>query len=83
MNAKDALTMRAAQLASRAQPEWHEFLAAFAAYSMEKMGECIKAPVTEVQVAQGRAQACSMLDDLLRSAVTSANRIEKRAENSK
>lgn len=80
MSPKDALTLKAANLAQVAFQEWKEFLAAFEMYAAAKMGECVAAPVEQVQVAQGRAQNSVELNDLLKGAVVSASRIAKRAE---
>lgn len=77
MNVKDELTLKAAALAHAGYGQWSDFLAAFAAYTNEKKDECLAAPVADLQVAQGRAQQCKLLEDLLKGAVARADKLKQ------
>lgn len=78
MNVKDNLTLKAAALARTGHAQWSEFLAAFVAYTNSKKNECIVAPVSDVQVVQGRAQQCVLFEELFKGALAAADTITKR-----
>jgi hypothetical protein len=78
-----SLTIKAATLAGAAPQEWRAFLAELSAYFTTKQDELLKAPVTELQKAQGRAQAIAILLDQLQGAVQGAERIVKLEERRK
>jgi hypothetical protein len=73
------LVLAAAQLA-RASPEaWEKFIAAFDLYAGQKMGECVSADISMLAVAQGRAQACAIISNILKDCKKTAEKIYAKA----
>jgi hypothetical protein len=75
-----SLTVKAAILARAAPHEWRAFLAELAVHTAEVKDNLVKAPIEEIQRAQGRAQQCASLLTLLSGAVNNADRITDRIE---
>jgi|APCry1669188879_1035177.scaffolds.fasta_scaffold97729_2 hypothetical protein len=59
------LIIRAAILARTAPESWKEFLGAFTQYTNKQRDNLVASPFETLPVAQGRAQACTRLLDLL------------------
>jgi hypothetical protein len=72
-----SLTIKASALARAAPIEWRAFLAELNVYFEEKKTEMLRAPVAELEKAQGRAQAVMLFIDLLNGAVKDTARIER------
>lgn len=78
MQSDRQLIIAAARI-SRAAPEsWEQLLAAFRAYTDTQRDNCISSPVDNLQVAQGRAQACAALLRLFDDCRKSADQIEEK-----
>lgn len=75
MNDRD-LILTAARLARSAPENWKMFLGALAKYTEDQRDNCIKSPLEQLPVAQGRAQACTHLLALLVDCLTTADKIE-------
>jgi hypothetical protein len=75
MQAKDTLILKAADLARSSPNRWAEFVAAFRAYGDVAKDECVKAPLDELQRAQGRAQSTASMVTLLEGVVKTADHI--------
>jgi len=77
-NPKPDLVMASDRLARTAGPVWEDFLKAFAAYSANRVKECVQAPVDKVMVAQGRAQETAALFELFTTAKDEAAILQSR-----
>lgn len=75
---EDNLTLRAAALARVAPEFWNEFLGAFALYNDSIKDMVVTAPLAELPVCQGRAQATRHLTSVLAGAVANASKLESR-----
>jgi hypothetical protein len=71
------LVIAAARLASRAPPEFADFISALTSYTDGKRDECVSADALSLPAAQGRAQACVALRKILAECRTTAEKIEK------
>ena len=75
---EDALTLRAAALA-RSSPEfWNECLGALVLNSETIKDTVVSAPLEQLPVFQGRAQATRHLTSVLAGAVANASKLETR-----
>lgn len=73
------LTLRAAELARRAPPEWQRFLEALHDLSNHRRDECVSSPADSLFIAQGRARESASLLRTLETCLKTADQIaEKR-----
>lgn len=68
MSTSRLLTIKAAELASRAPEDWTLFIEALSAHVDEARENCIRSPIDMLQINQGRAQAMTALLKDLRDA---------------
>lgn len=65
------------RLRSHAPEAWGEFLDVLDAYARHGADACVSAPLSELPVAQGRAQSLRALAQTLRNAPQTAERLKK------
>lgn len=68
MSTSRSLTVRAAELASRAPEDWQLFIESLTAHVDEARDNCIRSPLDMLQINQGRAQALTAILQTLRDA---------------
>lgn len=73
----DRLALKATALSHVNKQAWDEFLDALEGYSRIVIMDCIKSPLDQLPVAQGRAQQMSQLLDKLRNAPAVAQKLVK------
>jgi len=71
----EKLTLAAAALSSTDRTNWEAFLLSFREYRDSSAAACVHAPVSDLQVFQGRAQEAAGLYKLLSEARTVAEKI--------
>ena len=79
MTPTEGLVKKAAALSRAAPREWAQFVEEFDAYSEIVRGQCIQAPLEDLQRAQGRAQHATAVCKFLENAVSTADRIAEKA----
>lgn len=76
---EEALAKAAVLLARHNPPGWEDFLKALAGYVDRQVWACVKAPVEQLQNAQGRAQGMEAFTRVLLDARKTVELIDKRA----
>lgn len=82
MSDNKELVLAAANLAREAPVSWDRFIAAFENYTGQRMMECVSAEIGMLAVAQGRAQACTILVTQLKDCKKTAESIYRKASSS-